>query len=186
MRFWITGPTAHNLHVEVLDVIVSDGGQTLLPAGVTPHSLVGALTVGDFPDAYTPDMERKIQRVQVTTTGEVDSVKFGAIRVSMTPAGDERQSGSIQTTSAISVVAIVIPEGFDGDLSELQLISPDVSSLVISTLGSLNIFVTLLPDIPGIINRGPIVVSQTLTDTSQSPMFVATDWSFDQSVATIF
>jgi urease beta subunit len=119
--------------------------------------------------------------VKVQTIGTVESVKFGAIRVTMTPIGDDQTSTGINTVSAISIVAVVVPEGFDGILPELWPLQPDVSGLSFSPLGSLNIFETLLPDIPGVINRGPVMVSQTVSNSSESPMFLSSEWFFDQS-----
>lgn len=175
--FWVSGPTPQILNIEVLDFVVdSVGKKTLLPAGSTAHTLDGVLTVGPYAEAYVPNGTTQSFAVEVTAKGSPDRVKFGGIRVSMTPQSEETATDSIGGVSGVVVVALVVPDGFDGALPSLGETRIETSSLSVRPLFGQNFVETLLPDIPGVINRGPVAIDVDVTNTSSGPVFLDTRW----------
>jgi hypothetical protein len=51
-----------------------------------------------------------------------------------------------------------------------------MSPLLVSQSGGKNIFERILPDIPGVVNRGPVVIDVDLTNESTNPFFLTTEW----------
>jgi len=82
----------------------------------------------------------------------------------------------VTAVSAVTLIVVVVPEGFDGGLpvgSDAGLMS---STVMVRELSPQNLFEMVLPDIPGVINRGPVEVSREVTNGSQIPYFVSTRW----------
>lgn len=177
ISFQVFGPTPQILTVEVVDFVVDSAGRkTLLPAGSTAHTLDGVLSIGPYAKMYVPDGTTQTFTVEVTSEGPANLVKFGGIRVSMTPQTEESASDSLGGTSGVVIVVLVVPDDFDGALPSLGETRIETSPLSVRPLFGQNLVETLLPDIPGVINRGPIAIGVDVTNTSSGPVFLDTRW----------
>ena len=186
LAFQVSGPTPHILTVEVIDFVVDPSGRkTLLPAGSTAHTLEGVIKIGPYTKMYIPDGTSQTFIVEVTSQESPDLVKFGGIRVSMTPQAEEAASDSLGGVSGVVIVALVIPDGFDGALPSLGVTRLESSSLGVRPLFGQNFVETLLPDIPGVINRGPIAIDVEITNTSSGPVFLDTRWEVGSESDTL-
>lgn len=175
--FRVSGPTPQILDVEVLDFVVDSAGKkTLLPAGSTAHTLDGVLDIGPYAEAYVPDGTTQSFAVEVRAQGPPDSVRFGGIRVTMTPSQADSVVDSLGAASGVVIVALVVPDGFDGALPSLGETRIETSPLRVKPLFRENLLETLLPDIPGVINRGPIALDIETVNTSSGPVFLDTRW----------
>ena len=177
VTFRITGPTPQRIDVEVLDIVVDpSGARSLLPAGSTPHTLQGVMRLGLFDTRYVPDGETQNFSVNVTSSTVSDDVRYGGVRVTITPDSRLVSGPSLDTVSGVLLMVLVIPEGFDGVLPEAGATTISMSPLVVSPIGGENIFERILPDIPGVVNRGPVTIDVDLTHESNNPFFLTTEW----------
>ena len=177
VTFRITGPTPQIIDVEIVDIVIDpSGAKSLLPAGLTPHTLQGVMSLGLFDTRYIPDGETQNFSVDVTSSTITDDVRYGGVRVTITPDSRLMSGPSVNTVSGVLLMVLVVPEGFDGVLPEAGATTFSMSPLRILPIGGENIFERILPDIPGVVNRGPVTIDVDLTNESKNPFFLTTDW----------
>lgn len=177
IEFYVSGPDAQLITIDLLDFVVSpDGTKSLLPAASTAHTLDGIVTIGTYEAEYLPDGSQQRFSAAITATEPGDMVRFGGVRVSMTPQFNDSAPESLGGTSGALMVVLVVPDGFDGDLPSVGEMTLEASELTVRPLFSENFFETLLPDIPGVINRGPVAVDVEIRNESSSPVFLDTRW----------
>lgn len=177
ITFQISGPEPQNINIELLDFVVDeDGTKSLLPVGATAHSLQGVLGIGSHEVEYIPNGSSQGFSVELTATEPGDQVRFGGVRVSMTPKSNESATESLSGVSGVLVIVLVVPDGFDGELPSMGSASVDSGPIKLKPLFTQNLFEAVLPDIPGVVNRGPISVDLPTTNQSKDPVFLATHW----------
>jgi len=175
--FRISGPAARTISVELLDLIVDRSGQReILPRGSTTHTLDEVVTIGAFTRDYVPN--GKVQTFSVTLTSATarDDVRYGGVRVGIAADSAPGTDATLDNTSGILLTALVVPEGFDGKLPLLGEATLGASSLSMTPLYVENFFELILPDIPGVINRGPVAIGVDFVNESPTPFFVHTEW----------
>jgi hypothetical protein len=178
VTFRITGPTRQIIDVEILDIAVGPtGARSLLPAGSTPHTLQGVMTLGPFEGHYIPDGTTQNFSVNVSSATPRNDVRYGGVRVTITPDTRLTGSPSLDTVSGVLLMVLVVPEGFDGVLPDAGETTLTLSSFRVSPLGEENIFERILPDIPGVVNRGPVTIDVDLTNESNNPFLLTTEWT---------
>jgi len=176
--FRVRGPTPQFINVELLDIVDDPNGQRiLLPAGSTAHSLEGVVSVGAFNPRYEPNGSTQSFSVDISAENPRDEVRYGGVRVTMTPDIDAARGSSVENVSGIFLVVLVVPEGFDGRLPNLGETTITTSSLTVKPLFQENLFELLLPDIPGVVNRGPVAIDVDQTNESDNPVFLTTSWA---------
>jgi hypothetical protein len=177
VRFWVRGPTPQTISVTLTDVVFTDKGEKItFPLGSTGHTLQDIVHVGEYPREHDPSGPRLSHRIEVQAVQEVAEVRYGLLEISITPAKSAPSGVSVTAVSAVTLIVVVVPEGFDGVLpvgSDAGLMS---STVMVRELSPQNLFEMVLPDIPGVINRGPVEVSREVTNGSQIPYFVSTRW----------
>ena len=177
VTFRITGPTPHIIDVEILDIVVDpSGARSLLPAGSTPHTLQGVMGLGPFSSRYVPNGTTQNFSVDVTSSIVSDDVRYGGVRVTITPDSGLVSGPSVGMVSGVLLMVLVVPEGFDGVLPDAGGTTFTVSPLRVSPFGGENIFEKILPDIPGVVNRGPVTIGVDFTNESENPFFLTTEW----------
>jgi hypothetical protein len=182
VNFRIVGPTAQTIDVELLDLVVdSSGARTILPFGSTAHTLDEVVTVGPFPARYVPGGTRQNFSVTLTANAPLDDVRFGGVRVSIAPDTGSPSGTSLDNVSGILLTVLVVPEGFDGNLPLLGETALAASSLSVTPTYVENFFETLLPDIPGVVNRGPLALSVDFVNESPHPFFLNAEWSLSSN-----
>lgn len=179
VRFQISGPDPQNIKIELLDFVVAeDGAKSLLPAGSTAHSLEGIVSIGEYETDYVPNGNEQSFEARLTAIGPGDDVKFGGVRVSMTPKSNQTATESLSGVSGVLMIVLVVPAGFDGQLPSIGSASIESGPIKLKPLFAENLFETLLPDIPGVVNRGPISAEVSATNQSMDPAFLTTSWIF--------
>lgn len=177
LTFRITGPTPQIIDVEIVDIVIDpSGAKSLFPAGSTPHTLQGVMSLGLFDTRYVPDGEAQNFSVDVASSTVTDDVRYGGVRVTITPDSGLVSGPSVGTVSGVLLMVLVIPGGFDGVLPEAGATTLSMSPLRVSPVGGENIFERILPDIPGVVNRGPVTIDVDLTNESENPFFLTTEW----------
>ena len=187
VTFHITGPTRQVIDVEIFDIAVDpSGARSLLPAGSTQHTLQGVMTVGPFAPVYVPDGTTQNFSVNVTSEALVDDVRYGGVRVTITPELKRPGGASLDMVSGVLLMVLVVPEGFDGDLPDAGETTLTMSPPRVSQLGEENIFEKIFPDIPGVVNRGPVTIEVDLTNKSMNPSFLVTEWTISSGDEPLF
>jgi hypothetical protein len=178
MRFWITGPTPQDISVEILD-IVSDraGAISLLPAGSTAHSLEDIVTMTSVPTQYIPDGSTQYFSVDIHAHNPGNDIHFGGVRVSIAPQPALSGAAVVDTISAVFLPIVVAPEGFTGALPMVAESALTLAAIQVQGPSNENFFEQLLPDIPGVINRGPVTFVTDVGNPSTNPFFFSSEWT---------
>ena len=185
--FSISGPSPQAIRVEIMDLVVdASGAKSILPAGSTPHTLEGVISTGPYVDNYVPDGTTQSFSVDLTAKGARTDVRFGGIRVSIIPESQADSGSAVDGVSGVLLVVLVVPEGFDGGLATIGATVLHPSPLLVTPLFSENIFEMVFPDIPGVINRGPVAIDVALQNQSINPVFVTTEWVVTSGAETLF
>lgn len=178
VTFRINGPTRQTIGVEIVDIVVDpSGSRSLIPAGSTPHTLQEIVTFGPVASLYVPDGTTQNFSVSVTSLTPVTDIRFGGVRVTITPDMNPLDGPALHTVSGVVLMVLVVPEEFDGVLPDAGGTTVFLSPLRVSPLGEENIFEKTLPDIPGVVNRGPVTIDGDLANESSNPFFLTTEWA---------
>lgn len=177
LSFQISGPDPQDIKIELVDfVVLPDGTKTLLPAGSTEHTLQNVLTIGPYETEYLPDGTRQSYSADLVANEPGDKLRFGGVRVSMAPHSSGSASEVLSGVSGVLMIVMIVPEGFDGDLPLIGSSSVESSPIEIRPLFAQNLFEMILPDIPGVINRGPIAIGIAAFSEATNPVFLSTHW----------
>jgi len=186
LTFRITGPTPQAINVEILDLVIdSSGERSILPLGSTAHTLDELVEIGSFVPRYVPDGTAQNFSVELTTNSLPNQVRFGGVRVSI--SGDSRISrgSTLDNVSGVFLTVLIIPPGFDGTLPLLGEATLGASVLSVKPVYVENLFERILPDLPRVINRGPVVLGVDFSNESSDPFFVSTEWSVSSDGDTL-
>ena len=177
ISFRISGPDPQSIEVEVLDLVVdSKGSKSVLPLGSSPHTLEGVVSLGPHKKKYVPNGSTQSFSVDVTAKASGDEVRYGGVRIGMTPKNAAKSGGSLSSSPGVFLTLLVVPEGFSGELPNLGDTEINSSGISIRPLFPENIFEILLPDLPGILNRGPVAISADISNQSNNPVFIGSNW----------
>jgi hypothetical protein len=179
LSFTLEGSEPQSVRLDVLDVaLLEDGSKTLLPLAATDHTLNGVVTLSESTFAYVPNGESQTFTVDVVATGSLENLAWGAVRVSMSPSDSGDESLSSRSTSGIVRFVIVTPDGWEGGFPVTGAPGLEVGTMIVVSGARPNIIEQVLPDIPGVVNRGPLVARLPMSNTSAAPGFVVTEWTF--------
>lgn len=177
ISFRISGPDPQSIKVEVLDLVVdSEGAKSVLPLGSSPHTLEGVVSLGPYKKRYVPNGSTQSFSVDVTAKASGDEVRYGGVRIGMTPKNAAKSGESLTSNPGVLLTILVVPEGFSGELPNLGDTEINSSGISIRPLFPENIFEILLPDFPGILNRGPVAISADISNQSNNPVFISSNW----------
>jgi hypothetical protein len=182
----VSGSEPQLISVELVDVVLlPDGTRTFLPPGSTPYSLRNVVSVSPPNYRFVPNGRNQGFRFDVFARSSPNDVRWGGIRVFMTPTGAEGVEAPLLSTSGILTFVLVTPDGWAGELPALgsPVFSP--GDLRLESGAHRNIIEDLLPDIPGVLNRGPLVATLDVSNDSPSPGFLSSVWEFQGGGETL-
>lgn len=176
---------AGELRVEFVDFIDRNPLNTL-PGGLLPFSLANALTIEPFETRHDPDSKSNVRiiRVLAKDPNEVDPrIYFGGLRVSFIP---DPSQASIKSNKASLVNPLTaVPFGVMDYLEDEQALPVQITKHEIQPLVRSSFIDEVIPDIPGIVNFGPVRSVLTLASFGTVPVFSSVDWEFQHAGETL-
>lgn len=183
VEFWVEGQYPKTLGVEFVDLVIGENGsKSLLPLGATAHSLGSLVTLPDNLPTYFPDGSRQRFVIDITAPPfDLSRVHFGGLEISMSDPASGDNAGPIRNTSSIVVTVVLVPEDWSGVLPESSTPKLEISKLRLRPVGERGIIDRLIPDLPGVINRGPVELVFDVANESETPGYFSTDWVVSNS-----
>jgi hypothetical protein len=177
LEIFVTSDLPKLVQVEFVDFFSGEGGRSQLPSGSTPYSLANVLEIAPFDNRHPGGGQK---RYLVTIKPKVDyeqQLFTGGVVVRLDPVGS--QGGGVGSTSSILRAMTVTPYGLvasldEGNLQPAQVIRHDIHRLERSSFID-----SLLPDLPGIVNFGPVESRVTYTNPGEYPVFSKLSWAFE-------
>lgn len=187
VTFDISGPDPQDIKIELVDfVVLPDGTKSLLPAGSTEHTLQDVLEIGTYESEYLPNGTMQTFSADLIATEPGDKLRFGGVRVSMAPKSNGSEGEALSGASGVMMIVMIVPEGFDGELPSIGGSSVESSPIRITPLFAQNLFEMILPDIPGVINRGPIAINIVASSQATNPVLLTTHWLVNSGSDVLF
>jgi hypothetical protein len=176
----VTGPVAAQVNVEFVDYLFDDSGnKTRLPGNSTPHSLAKVFTVVPFQNKYRPSASGAEFLITLKPKQKtIEQIYFGGIKVSMSPIDGSKRGGivSAASTGAIASQVNVTPYGFVGDIENGKIIAAEVSRINFTSTNRTSILDSFIPDLPGLVNSGPIEAKVRYQNRGNLPVFASVGW----------
>jgi hypothetical protein len=176
----ITGPVAAEIDVQFVDYVFDESGnKARLPENSTPHSLAKIFSVTPFQNLYRPSKSGSEFLITLKPKlKKIEQIYYGGIKVSMNPLGGTRQSGiaSAASTGAIASQVNVTPYGFAGSIKNGKITGAELSRINFTSTNRTSIIDSFLPDLPGLINSGPIEAKVRYRNNGELPVFAFASW----------
>ena len=178
----VTGPIPAEINFEFVDyVFEDDGNKTRLPENSTPHSLAKVFDVKTFKNAYKPSSSgSEFVITLVPKFKKIDKIYYGGIKVNMEPIGSSTQkgTGSANPSGAIVSQVNVTPFGFAGDIANGKITGAELTRVSFTSTNRTSIIDSLIPDLPGLVNSGPIEAQVRYENKGEFPVFASASWEF--------
>ncbi len=177
LEIFVTSDSPKLVQVEFVDFFSGERGRSQLPSGSTPYSLANVLEIAPFDNRH-PGGGQKRYLVTIKPKLEYNQQLYtGGVVVRVDAAGD--QGEGVGSTSSILRAMTVTPYGLvasleEGNLQPAQVIRHDIHRLERSSFID-----SLLPDLPGIVNFGPVESRVTYTNPGEYPVFSELSWAFE-------
>jgi hypothetical protein len=177
LEIFVTSDLPKSVSVEFVDFFSGEGGRSQLPSGSTPYSLANVLEISPFDNRH-PGGGQKRYLVTIKPKPEYNQQLFiGGVVVRVDAVGD--QSEGVGSTSSILRAMTVTPYGLvasleEGNLQPAQVIRHDIHRLERSSFID-----SLLPDLPRIVNFGPVESRVTYRNPGEYPVFSELSWAFE-------
>lgn len=185
IEVFATSKVPQKLAVEFVDLFTGeDGNRSYLPAGSTPYSLANVLEIEPF-DA-THGGRGAQQRFEVVLTpkeGYEQSLYTGGVVVRLEPLDESR--GGIGSEGSILRSLTVTPFGLAASLAEGELLPAKIIRHDLTRLSRSSFIDSVLPDIPGVVNFGPVESTVTYKNEGEYPVFAELEWQFKSGDAVI-
>jgi hypothetical protein len=163
--------------VEFIDFYTGEGGRSQLPSGSTPYSLSNVLEIVPFANRHPGGGQ---ERFLVTIKPKADykqQLFTGGVVVRLDSVGN--QGEGVGSTSSILRSMTVTPYGLVASLEEANLLPAKVIRHDIHRLERSSFIDSILPDLPGIVNFGPVESRVTYTNPGEYPVFSELSWAFE-------
>jgi hypothetical protein len=163
--------------VEFIDFYTGEGGRSQLPSGSTPYSLSNVLEIVPFANRHPGGGQ---ERFLVTIKPKADykqQLFTGGVVVRLDSVGN--QGEGVGSTSSILRSMTVTPYGLVASLEEANLLPAQVIRHDIHRLERSSFIDSILPDLPGIVNFGPVESRVTYTNPGEYPVFSELSWAFE-------
>lgn len=179
LEIFVTSDSPKLVKVEFVDFYSGEGGRSQLPSGSTPYSLANVLEIAPFENLH-PGGGQKRYLVTIKPKLEYKEQLFtGGVVVRLDPVGN--QGEGVGSTSSILRAMTVTPFGLVASLEEGNLLPAHVIRHDIHRLSRSSFIDSLLPDLPGIVNFGPIESRVTYTNPGEYPVFSELSWAFEHA-----
>jgi hypothetical protein len=178
----VTGPVRAKVGFKFVDYVYSeDGSKDRVPANSTPYSLAKVFNVKPFDNLYRPSAGGKEFIITlVPKTNKIDQLYYGGVSVSMEAVGNSTagSKGSASPTGAVATQVNVTPYGFTGGRDKNKIKRAQVESVGFVSKNRTSVIDYLLPDLPGLINSGPIEAKVKYRNVGALPVFASASWKF--------
>lgn len=179
----VSGTNDVEITANFVDVIYgADGGKENLPSGSTPYSLAEVLEIKNFDGSFKGSERSKKFQIKVRTKfSKISEMYYGGFVVQAVPASNnvkKKQVSSTATSSGIISQINVFPYGFAGGKNADRILPSEISSISISSSNRTSVIDYMIPDIPGVMNSGPIQAKVNYKNAGKLPVFVTASWRF--------
>lgn len=179
IRVLVKGSVGGTVSVEMVDYSDQGGNRTPLPAGTVPNSLAFALSIPEQDLTYDPKTGNGIFEVKLPAKTNLKAMIYsGGIRIGFQP--DSVSVGAQPNSLGIEKNIIVSPYGVSDLLPPGTLKASTITETSVRPLERSSFIDSLLPDIPGVINFGPVESRVTYANPGTYPNFTTVDWEFFQ------
>ena len=185
LEVFATSKVPQKLVVEFVDLFTGeDGNRSYLPAGSTPYSLANVLEIKPFDGTHNGRGAQ--QRFEVVLTPKKDyeqSLFTGGVAVRLEPLSQSRSG--IGSEGSILRSLTVTPFGLAASLAEGELLPAQIIRHDLTRLSRASFIDSVLPDIPGVVNFGPVESKVTYENVGEYPVFAGLEWEFDHAGVVI-
>ncbi len=163
------------LFVEFVDYVTGPQGRMTLPGGSSPNSLQNAIYLATRNTQYFPSGESQIFALKFLPFENLEPRLYsGGMRIGFRP--DSGESGFSASTLGVVKNLVVTPFGGASVLGKDQLRAANLVTSHISPLERSSFIDSLIPDIPGVINHGPVQILSVIENPGEYPLFASVRW----------
>ena len=178
IEVFATSKVPQNLVVEFVDLFTGqDGNRSYLPAGSTPYSLANVLVIEPFNATHNGrGAQQRFEVVLKPKEKYEQSLFTGGVVVRLEPL-DQSRAG-IGSEGSILRSLTVTPFGLAASLAEGELLPAKIVRHDLTRLSRSSFIDSVLPDIPGVVNFGPVESTVTYKNDGEYPVFAGLEWLF--------
>lgn len=155
----VSGGSPGTVEFQIVDALISPTGGFLdADFGTTPNTLDGFIEIEPSSTRYEPTDERQRFEAMITVDlTRIDRPRYGSLLVRLVPDPIPGGEVDVQVTGAIALQVLAAPSA--EALTGLSASEPALSleSLSASSLSPWTMIDRAFPDIPRVINHGPVV-----------------------------
>ena len=183
----LTSDSPKRIVVTFVDYFTGEDGQRVkLPGGSTPYSLQNVLEVVEFDNLHRGGGIKQEFTVVFKPKQEFERAVFsGGISIGVGPEGEAGEG--VGSSGAITRSMTVTPFGIAADLAGGDLKAAAITRHDLIRLERSSFFDSILPDLPGIVNYGPVESRIEYENDGQFPVFYTLKWNFvsgEESIAS--
>jgi hypothetical protein len=173
----VSGSTAGRVEVSFQDTMQAGSSSPALPADSLPSSLVNVLelTPGDL--TYEPNGSTQRYLLVFKVRQDYEFRPFhGNLRIAFSPGSEEAEG----TTNTIGVVKnlLVTPFGWAGENPSEERTFSIIERNLLTAATKSGVIDRLFPDLPFLINQGPVMSSVRVTNPGVYPNNTWIEWRF--------
>ena len=177
LEIFATSASPKLLVVEFVDFYSTESGRSQLPSGSTPYSLSNVLEIVPFDNRHPGGGQERFL-VTIKPKAEYKQQLFtGGVLVRLDSVGS--QGEGVGSTGSILRAMTVTPYGLVATLEEGNLLPAQVIRHDMQRLQRSSFIDSILPDLPGIVNFGPVESRVTYTNPGEYPVFSELSWAFE-------
>lgn len=178
IEVFVTSNVPQKLVVEFVDLFSGkDGTRSYLPAGSTPYSLANVLEIEPFDGTHNGRGAQQRFEVFLKPKEKYEQSLFtGGVVVRLEPLNQSR--AGIGAEGSILRSLTVTPFGLAASLAEAQLLPAQIIRHDLTRLSRSSFIDSVLPDIPGVVNFGPVESTVTYKNEGEYPVFAGLEWEF--------
>lgn len=179
----ISGSQDATVTAKFVDVLYGqDGTKENLESGSTPYSLAEVLRIENYDGTFKGSEKTKRIQIKVSTTkSKISEMFYGGFVVQAVPVSNnpkKKEVSSTATSTGIVSQINVFPYGFAGGKNKDKILPPKLSYVSLSSTNRTSVIDHIIPDIPGVINSGPIQATVSYRNVGKLPVFVTANWTF--------
>lgn len=173
----VSGSTPGELKVSFVDTFEPGSSSPSVEGGSLPSSLTNVMQLDSLDLTYEPDGSTKRYLLVFTINpGYANRPFFGNMRIAFVPTTE----GSENTSNTIGVIKnlLVTPFGWAGENPSEERTFSGIESNDVSAASSSGILNGLIPDLPFLINQGPVQAQVRVTNPGVYPNNTWVEWRF--------
>lgn len=173
----VSGSTPGRLEVSFTDTMQAGSSSPALPSGSLPSSLTNVLEFSPGDLSYKPNGSTQRYLLVFTVKNDYEFRPFhGNLRIAFSPGLDD----SGQTTNTMGVVKnlLITPYGWAGKNPNDERTYSIIDRNIIEAASKSGLVDRLIPDVPFLINQGPVRASVRVTNPGVYPNNTWIEWRF--------